>query len=78
MRVQPLNSRSGEKREVLALSLAGGCARKALTEEEPYPYWHFGYCEIGKEESGAMTHELASCELRQAPWNLALVIVLWR
>jgi hypothetical protein len=52
--------------------------RKALTEEEPYPYRHFGYREIGKEESGAIsTHELASCELRQAPLGLALVIALW-
>jgi hypothetical protein len=32
---------------------------KALTEEEPYPFHDFGYREIGKEESGASTHELA-------------------
>jgi hypothetical protein len=44
------------------LSLAGGHARRALTREEPYPYRHFGYREIGKEESGVSTHELASGE----------------
>jgi hypothetical protein len=32
---------------VLALILASGHTRKELTEEEPYPYWHFGYCRIG-------------------------------
>jgi hypothetical protein len=52
--------------------------RKVLTEEEPYPYRHFRYRKIGKEESGATTHKLVSSELRQAClWNWALVIALW-
>jgi hypothetical protein len=62
------------------VSLAGGHARKALTGEEPYPYQHFGYREIGREESGATTHELASCELQQAPLESGLghsVVVAW-
>jgi hypothetical protein len=54
------------------LSLAGGHMRRTLTEEEPYLYRHFGYREIGKEESGASTHELASCKLQQAPLELGL------
>jgi hypothetical protein len=57
---------------VLALSLASDHVRRALTEEEPYPYRHFGYREIGKEESGASTHELASFELQQEPLELGL------
>jgi hypothetical protein len=48
---------------VLALSLAGGHARKVLIEEEPYPFRNFRYHETRKEESGASAHELASCEL---------------
>jgi hypothetical protein len=40
------------------LSLTGGHVRKVLREEEPYPYRHFGYREIKKEESIVSTHEL--------------------
>jgi hypothetical protein len=36
-KVGPLNSRRRERREVLALSLAGGHARRALTEERAIP-----------------------------------------
>jgi hypothetical protein len=36
---------------VLALSLAGGHARKALTGEEIYPFRDLGYRDIGEEES---------------------------
>jgi hypothetical protein len=49
--------------------------------EELYPFRDLGYREIGKEESGASTHELASCELRQAPLELGLghsVVVAWK
>jgi hypothetical protein len=41
------------------LSLAGGRARKELTEEEIYPFHDLGYHEIGEEESGVTIHELA-------------------
>jgi hypothetical protein len=52
--------------------------KKALTEEEPYLYRHFGYREIGKEESGVSTHELARSRVTTSTfWNWALVIVLW-
>jgi hypothetical protein len=43
---------------VLALSLAGGRARRALMEEELYPFCDLGYCNIGEEESGFTTREL--------------------
>jgi hypothetical protein len=57
---------------VLALSLASGCIRKALTKEELYPFRDLGYRGIEKEELGVTTHELVSCELRQAPLELGL------
>jgi hypothetical protein len=44
---------------VLALSLANGHAWRVLTEKEIYPFNDFGYHEIGKEELGASTHEIA-------------------
>jgi hypothetical protein len=40
------------------LSLAGGHARKVLTERELYPFRDLGYRGIGKEESRVLTHEL--------------------
>jgi hypothetical protein len=43
---------------VLALSLAGGRARKVLTGEEIYPFRDLGYHEIGEEELGFTTREL--------------------
>jgi hypothetical protein len=45
---------------------------EALTEKS---YTHFvisGIARLEKEESGVSTHELASCELRQAPLELGL------
>jgi hypothetical protein len=36
------------------------------------PFHDLGYREIGKDESGASTHELMSCELWQAPLELGL------
>jgi hypothetical protein len=43
---------------VLALSLAGGRARRALMEEELYPFCDLRYREIGEEELGVRTREL--------------------
>jgi hypothetical protein len=57
---------------VLALSLAGGRAKKALTKEELYPFHDLGYRGIEKEELGVTTHELASCELRKVSLELGL------
>jgi hypothetical protein len=53
-----LNSRRHERRKVLALSLADGYARRALTKGEMYPFHDLGYREIAEEESGATTRKL--------------------
>jgi hypothetical protein len=37
---------------------------------ELYPFHDLRYREIVKEDSGALTHELASCELRQVPFGV--------
>jgi hypothetical protein len=44
---------------VLVLSLAGGRARRALTEGELYPFHDLGHREIAEEESEVTTRELA-------------------
>jgi hypothetical protein len=44
---------------VLALSLAGGRARRVLTEERAIPFRDLGYRGFEKEESGVTTRELA-------------------
>jgi hypothetical protein len=54
------------------LSLASGHAWRALTEGSYTPFRDLGYREFGKEESGASTHELVSCEFQQAPLELGL------
>jgi hypothetical protein len=59
-KVGPLNSRRHERREVLALSLVSGRARRVLTKEKGlYPLCDLGYHEIGEEDLGATTRELA-------------------
>jgi hypothetical protein len=59
---------------VLALSLTGGHARKALTEKEVYPYQGFGYRKIEREESRVSTHEIARLRVATSafgigPWS---------
>jgi hypothetical protein len=52
--------------------------QRALTEKELYPFCDFGYREIGKEDSGASTHELArSRDFDKRLWVRPLVIALW-
>jgi hypothetical protein len=51
------------------LSLAGGRARRALTEGELYPFRDLGYRGIAEEESEVTTHELArSRTVRKNLW----------
>jgi hypothetical protein len=51
---------------VLVLSLAGGCARRALTKGELYPFRDLGYRGIGEEESESqLTNSSESCKLRK-------------
>jgi hypothetical protein len=72
--IQPFNLRIRELRRELLFSLAGGHARRALTEGS---YTHFvisGIIEIGKEELRASTRELARWRVATSafgnrPWS---------
>jgi hypothetical protein len=75
MGAQPLKlakSRSCERE--LAFSLAGGHMPEGTDKEEPYPYRHFGYREIGRRSrelrlTNSRDHASCDKDFGLGPWS---------